>query len=182
MAIVHRAELTPGKLDLIAAWLPGQDWFTDAGPIERVATFRLDDPAGQVGVETFIVSSGDDLFHVPLTYRDAPLQEGSLVGELEHSVLGHRWVYDGPSDPVYVAVTAEAIVTGGHEVGMFLEDGTELPRPDWAASVNGTGSPAADGGALQIVRRLPGDVPAGAPSLDASWPGQAEPVAVAWMG
>jgi hypothetical protein len=182
MAIVHRAELTPGKLDLIAAWLPGQDWFTDAGPIERVATFRLDDPDGRVGIETFIVSSGDAVFHVPLTYRDAPLQEGSPVGEMEHSVLGHRWVYDGPSDPVYVAVTAEAIVTGGHEVGMFFEDGTELPRPDWIASVTGTGTPAKEDATLQVVRRLPGDVPASAPRLDATWAGLSAPVTVAWLG
>lgn len=181
MAIVHRAELTPGKLDLIAAWLPGQGWFTDAGPVERVATFRLDDPDGQVGVETFIVSSGHRLFHVPLTYRAAPLDGGALVGELEHSVLGHRWVYDGPSDPVYVAVTTDAILTGGHEVGMFLEDGTELPRPDWIASVSGTGSPAAEGAGLTIGRTLPGDVPAGAPRLDVTWAGLLEPVAVAWI-
>lgn len=182
MAIIHRAELKPGKLELLAAWLPQQDWFSDAGPLDRAATFRLDDPAGEVGVETFIVSSGDGLFHVPLTYRGAPLAGGTLVGELEHSVLGHRWVYDGPSDPVYVEVTTSTIVTGGRDVEMFLEDGTAVPRPEWLATVTGSGAaPGQTVGSLHVCRGLPGDVPAGAPRLDATWAGQESAVAVAWL-
>ncbi|MDQ5975298.1 MAG: hypothetical protein QG661_2507 [Actinomycetota bacterium] len=147
MAIVHRAELTPTKLELLAAWLPTQAFFEDGGPIDRVATFRLDDPAGEVGVETFIVSSGHRLFHVPMTYRSSPVDDGVLIGEMEHSVLGHRFVYDGPSDPVYVAVTTEAIVTGAQDVDMFFADGT----------------------------------PDGAPRLSATWEGQSDPVALAWL-
>lgn len=182
MAIIHRAELKPGKLELLAAWLPQQGWFTGAGPLDRAATFRLDDPAGQVGIETFIVTSGTGLFHVPLTYRGAPLTDGVLVGELEHSVLGHRWVYDGPSDPVYVEVTTTAIVTAGRDVEMFLEDGTPVPRPEWLASVSGSGlAPGQPVGALHVCRALPGGVPAGAARLDATWSGLASPVSVAWL-
>ena len=182
MAIVHRATLTPHKFDLITRWLPEQPWFESGGAIESLSAFRLDDPDGEVGIETFIVRSGPRAFHVPVTYRNAPLPGGTLVGELEHSALGHRWVYDGPSDEVYVATTAQTIVTGGREVEMFLPDGTPVPRPDSAATVVGTGPPdAAVAGELVVARSLPGDAPAGAPRLVANWPGQDTPVALAWL-
>lgn len=182
VAIVHRAELKPAKLDLISWWLPTQPWFTEDGPVERDATFRLDDPAGEVGIETFLVRSGAFSFHVPLTYRSAPLAEGTLVGELEHSVLGHRWLYDGPSDPVYVATTAAAIAGAGHEVEMFFEDGTQVPRPDWAATVTGSGLPGgAVVGDLVVARAIPAEVPAGAATLDATWAGLDATVTLAWL-
>ena len=45
------------------------------------------------------------VYQVPLTYRGAPLAgaDGALVGTSEHGVLGTRWVYDAPHDPVFVA-------------------------------------------------------------------------------
>ena len=44
------------------------------------------------------------VYQVPLTYRSEPLDgaEEFLVGEMEHSILGHRWCYDATGDPVYV--------------------------------------------------------------------------------
>jgi 1,4-alpha-glucan branching enzyme len=33
---------------------------------------------------------------------------------MEHSVLGSRWVYDGPHDPIYVAGLVDTILTGAH--------------------------------------------------------------------
>lgn len=182
MAIVHRADITPPKLDLIGWWLATQDWFTEDGPVEREAAFRLDDPAGEVGIETFIVRSGAFTFHVPVTYRSEPLADGILVGELEHSVLGHRWVYDGPSDPVYVATTSAAIANGGHEVDMFFEDGTQLPRPDWYASATGSGAGSGEVvGALAVARSVPAPVPPGVATLDVTWGGLASPMTVAWL-
>ena len=92
MALLHRAELRPTKLDLLAAWLPSRRWFH--GPagadIVRVAGFRFDDPAGEVGIETILVRLGDGVHQVPLTYRGAPLDgaDDFLVGTTEHSVLG----------------------------------------------------------------------------------------------
>jgi Maltokinase N-terminal cap domain len=182
MAIVHRAELTPSKLDLLAAWLPGCPWFVAQDPIERISAFRFDDPAGEVGLETFIVGSGTARFHVPLTYRATPLDGGVLVGRLQHSVLGPRWVYDGPSDPVYVAAIHDAIVHGARDVDMVLDDGTPVPRLDWWATATGSGATAEQAaGLLQVARGLPADVPADAPRLSASWPGQEAPTAVAWL-
>jgi Maltokinase N-terminal cap domain len=46
------------------------------------------------------------IHHIPLTYRDDPLQGGEawLIGIAEHSVLGRRWIYDACGDPTYAAV------------------------------------------------------------------------------
>jgi hypothetical protein len=182
MAIVHRAELTPSKIDLVNAWLRGQDWYTGDGAAERESAFRFDDPAGEVGIETFIVRCGDARFHVPLTYRSGPLDGGRLVGELEHSVLGHRWVYDGPSDPVYVAVVTSVIVAGGRDVDMVLDDGTPVPRLEWWATATGSGAARGQAaGTLRVARLLPADAPEDAPRLVASWSMQESPTVVAWL-
>ncbi len=52
---------------------------------------------------------------MPLTYRAAPLDgaEHALLGTMEHSVLGTRWVYDGPHDPVYVGQLMATILGAG---------------------------------------------------------------------
>jgi len=109
MAVIHQTTLTPGKLELIAAWLPRQPWYAAAGAepqLDRAGGFRLDDPDGAVGLEFMVVtdSSGETpvAYHVPLTYRGAPfdLQAAALIGTAEHGVLGTRWIYDGAYDPV----------------------------------------------------------------------------------
>lgn len=106
-AEVHQgATLTPSKLELLATWLPQQPWFdaSDASDVERIAAYRFVDPYGEVGIETLLVRTGGVVYQVPLTYRDAPLEgaEEFVVGEMDHSELGHRWVYDATGDPVYV--------------------------------------------------------------------------------
>jgi len=126
MAIYHVATSTPTKAELIGGWLPAQSW----GPASEVAinvvgSFRFDDPHGQVGLETHLVDAGGTLMQVPLTYRDAPLAGGedALIGELEHSVLGTRWVYDGLGDERFVVMLAAAALTGqGEAVGMAVHD------------------------------------------------------------
>ncbi|GAA2497654.1 hypothetical protein GCM10010393_32210 [Streptomyces gobitricini] len=108
--------MTPGKLELLASWLPTRPWYVSTGnapALSHAGGFRLDDPEGEVGVEFMVVTdeSGDRpvTYHVPLTYRGAPIEEpheddgAALVGTSEHGVLGRRWVYDGTGDPVMVA-------------------------------------------------------------------------------
>ncbi|MFQ4147630.1 hypothetical protein AAGW05_02860 [Arthrobacter sp. LAPM80] len=115
MAIVYAAQLRPSKMELLAAWLPQQPWFAaDAAQLVSLGSFRFDDPDGEVGVESHFLSAGQHVFHVPLTYRGTPLEgaEAFLVGTMEHSVLGHRWVYDATGDPVYAATLSAAIFTG----------------------------------------------------------------------
>ncbi|HET9647974.1 MAG TPA: hypothetical protein VFP34_07055, partial [Microlunatus sp.] len=70
--------------------------------------------------------------------RDAPLTGGpEPVDTLEHSVLGRRWVYDGPFDPVYVAAVTTAILTGGTEAALESPDGTLWPS---RGTARGSGS------------------------------------------
>ncbi|MDQ4502878.1 hypothetical protein [Sinomonas sp. ASV322] len=110
MAVIHRASLVPGKLELVDPWLARQPWGGGSGQLERVGSYRFDDPEGEVGIEGLFVTRGEAVFHVLLTYRDAPLAEaeGRLVGTMQHSVLGTRWVYDGAGDPVAVAALVRA--------------------------------------------------------------------------
>lgn len=111
MSIIHKTTLTPTKLELLALWLKTQPWYAGSGDLEsltRVGGFRLDDPAGEVGIEFMVVldqSTGEPIaYHVPMTYRGAPLNgaDGALIGTSEHGVLGRRWLYDATRDLVYV--------------------------------------------------------------------------------
>ncbi|WP_306371308.1 1,4-alpha-glucan branching protein [Nocardiopsis sp. CC223A] len=106
MAVVHRTTLTPTKLELLRDWLPAQPWYPgERSDPAKAGGFRLDDPQGEVGIEFMVVTDGGAAYHVPLTYRGAPLEgaRDALVGTAEHGVLGRRWVYDGTRDPVLVA-------------------------------------------------------------------------------
>lgn len=118
MAEIHDATISPTKLELLEAWMGEQRWYAAKGRrprLRRLAAWRLDDPAGEVGVETLVVAdeAGPEtvVYQVPLTYRGEPLgsADHALVGTTEHSVLGRRWVYDGPHDPVYAAQLLELV-------------------------------------------------------------------------
>ena len=101
--------------------MPDQRWYARQGAdprLERVGGFRFEDPEGEVGVGVVLVAdraaSPVVVYQVPLTYRGAPEgAEHALIGTMEHSVLGPRWVYDGPHDPVYVAGLVDTILRGG---------------------------------------------------------------------
>lgn len=183
MALIYTdAELTPGKLDLLAAWLPAQTWGASSGEVTRLASYRFDDPAGEVGIETFVVAVGDAVLQIPMTYRGAPLEGGRLVGEMEHSVLGHRYAYDATTDPVYLDAVRRVVVDGGHEADWVMPDGTVLPRFRTSAAVSGTATDAAAAAsaALDVVRR---PLEAGMAQDDdvvgtvtGTWQGQDDPV------
>ncbi|WP_353850472.1 hypothetical protein [Solwaraspora sp. WMMA2056] len=131
MGLLYRAEIQPTKLELLADWLPGRDWSRGlgAGELDRVAAYRFDDPAGQVGIETILVRAGQGpILQVPLTYRDAALPGADewLIGTCEHSVLGRRWVYDGCGDPVYAAALADAILADTGQAAEFVEIDGEI--------------------------------------------------------
>jgi len=126
MALFHRATITPTKADLIAEWAPTRPWGPSApGPVEVIGSYRFDDPDGRVGMETHLVIAEGVLFQVPLTYRDEPLPgaDDALITEMQHSVLGTRWVYDGLRDPLYVVMLAAVAMTGqGEALGMARYD------------------------------------------------------------
>ena len=147
MAVIHNAELRPSKTDAIAAWLPSQPWsgVEEGGALVALGRFRFDDPDGEVGVETYLVRVGDGpVLHVPLTYRGAPLPgaEAFLVTEMDHSVLGRRWVYDAVGDPVYADVLRRAIATGGHEADLEAAPGEGGAAPTKEGTAVGSGSDA----------------------------------------
>jgi hypothetical protein len=127
MAIFHRATVTPTKAELIAEWAPTQTWGpSPADPIDVIGSYRFDDPDGRVGMETHLVAGGGKLMQIPLTYRDAPLEvaEDALITEMQHSVLGPRWVYDGLRDARLVVMLAAVTMTGqGEALGMAVYDG-----------------------------------------------------------
>ncbi|QQD76094.1 hypothetical protein I8920_15065 [Curtobacterium sp. YC1] len=143
MAVIEQATLRPSKAEALAAWLPDQAWsgVVAGAPLEVVGQFRFDDPAGEVGVEVLLVRTEDGrVLQAPLTYRDAPLPgtDAFLVIEMDHSVLGRRWVYDAVGDPVHADVLRRAIVTGGHEAELVLANGAgQRPKDAWAS---GSGS------------------------------------------
>lgn len=130
MAILHRATLTPTKLELLEVWLDRQPW-GGAGALEAVGAYRYDDPQGEVGVEGILVRRGDLLLHVPLSYRGAPLEgaDESLVGTTEHSVLGRRWVYSAAGDPVAVGCFERALHGEQEQATLEVhEDGQVVER------------------------------------------------------
>jgi hypothetical protein len=133
MALFHRATITPTKTELIADWAPAQPWgppATDA--IDVLGSYRFDDPDGRVGMEAHLVTAGDTLLQVPLTYRDEPLEDAddALIAEMQHSVLGTRWVYDGLRDPLFVVMLAAVSMTGqGEALGMAVYDGRWYVAP-----------------------------------------------------
>ena len=203
MALIHAATLSPSKAELIGAWLPTRPWAPEGGSEpELVGSFRFDDPAGEVGLETHLVRLGSQVLQVPLTYRAAPMEgaDDALVGTTDHSALGSRWVYDGCSDPVYVQMAAVATLTGAGQAAEVLvgADGAWTWTPsvrltfrgsvagrvrvaDWHGPVEEDGwaayrSPLAE---LRIARR-----PAAPAHLDGcamlgTWDGQREPVVLA---
>jgi hypothetical protein len=201
MALLHEATLVPSKLELLAAWLPGRSWFTGDADLERTGAYRFDDPAGEVGIETFLVRAGtDDEFQVPMTYRSAALpgKDEFLLGTTEHSVLGTRWVYDGCADHVWASALATAILTGGKEAEEFVDRNGRLEPRAPLATVRGSGTPGTsvpeigavtcfDQGAATVVRvgtlelvvaRVVGAAIEATQTLTGSWAGS-EPVVLA---
>ncbi|MEI4281062.1 CG0192-related protein [Klenkia terrae] len=208
MATIHpSATLVPGKLELLQAWVPTQPWAEglDTSALEQVGAYRFDDPAGEVGTETFLLRTGDGtVLQVPLTYRAQPLDGAELVGTTQHSVLGTRYVHDGPADPVYAAALAAALLTGTPQAELELQTpggpvvreptarvhvdgalGTVGPPPsdaEVAVSTVGTTTVLATGAADLVLLRVLGGAEEGSVGgsvLRGTWTGQDTPVLLA---
>lgn len=145
MSTIFNADLTPTKDELVEGWIGEQRWYPGQGRrprLRQLDSWRLDDPAGEVGIETLVYldDSGSTpvVYQVPLTYRGAPLEggEAALLGEMDHSVLGRRWVYDAPHDPVYVTqllalLRGRATAQDGAVSDTTDPDIVGAPHPAW---------------------------------------------------
>jgi hypothetical protein len=150
MAVIHWTTLKPSKLELLTTWLPTQPWYRGGGTpsLAKAGGFRLDDPAGEVGIELMIVTDTAgpevDAYLVPLTYRATP-GEGTPIGTMDHGVLGMRYAYDGPTDAVFRS-EVDALLRG--EVSPQSQSESDTIDRTVRVAV----SPGATG--VQIVRRL----------------------------
>ncbi|MEE6280618.1 maltokinase N-terminal cap-like domain-containing protein [Georgenia sunbinii] len=115
------ATVDPPFGEFLPPWIARQRWYTAKGRtprLRRVGGLRFQDPAGEVGIETWLLidDAGPQptLYQVPLAYRGAPVPglEHALVATTEHSELGPRWVYDGCHDPVAARVLLGTILNG----------------------------------------------------------------------
>jgi len=143
VAVVHQATLTPSKRDILMAWLPAQPWYRGTGEVTGVDSYRFDDPAGEVGLDTALVGTGDNtILHVPFTYRAEPLAgaDDHLIATPEHSVLGTRYFYDGCCDPVWVTAMVNAILSGGSEAEQIVQTDDGHVRREVTMRVRGSGS------------------------------------------
>jgi hypothetical protein len=144
MAILNRAALRPTKMELLTQWLPDQPWFKEgeSANLQRVGAFRFDDPDGEVGIETLLVAVKGAVFQVPLTYRGSPMHgaDAWLVGTMQHSVLGKRWIYDACADPVYAAALAATILTGQAQAEELSEVDGRLEAIAGSVHVESTGT------------------------------------------
>ncbi len=170
-AHVHpAAKLTPGKMELLSEWLSDQEWFSgDPLQLERVAAFRFVDPDGEVGLDCMIIDSAGSLFHIPVTWRAAPLDDGSLIGTLEHSVLGIRYCYDAPSDPVYMAELARVIREADVDADILAEGSDEVREHTIAVKGTGSVSGHALSGIPLVLRALDGIWPIADAHLIGTW-------------
>ncbi len=145
--------MVPGKLELLSRWMAEQPWYLGKnGPpaLTKAGGFRLDDPMGEVGIEFMFVTDASEeetnIYHVPLSYRDAPLKGAGvgLLGTAEHGVLGRRWIYDGAHDPVVVAgllALAQGASEPQHQNLSDTPDPSVAGRSSGAARLTASGSP-----------------------------------------
>lgn len=203
MAILHQAQVVPTKLELLQSYLHTIEGLgvSDTDELTVLGAYRFDDPAGEVGIETHLLSSSDGrTLHIPLTYRAAPDShlEPWLVGTTEHSVLGTRWCYDGVGDPVYQSALFRSITTNGTQARLevLTDDGVVERKP--TVHVRGSGGPDVDQRSKMRVSRSGVDTTvrsaesvltihhavgqhadAGRPHLSGTWPGVSEPTVLA---
>jgi maltokinase-like protein len=148
------ATLTPSFQEILPAWIARQPWYAGAGvpALRPVGFYRLEDPAGQVGIDTHLVTDGAAVYQIAMTYRGAPLER----------------LADGTTDPAS-ALIAEAVVVyrvwppevaPAIELVRVVAAGPPDDGPDVLGAVAGSWHPAGpDGpaaeGCLAVLRAAP---------------------------
>jgi maltokinase-like protein len=150
------ATLAPSFKQFLPRWVSVQPWYEGTGVpvLTPVGFIRIEDPDGQVGMESHLVSDGRTLYHAPMTYRGRPLADGTgLITTAQHSVLGPRWIYDAEHDPVWVAEVLRLVATGS----------ATLPQvPGGPVGLGVAFGPVPPSAGIEVRRVLtPGPYPAG---------------------
>ena len=124
-ALIYDAELDPTKDDIAARY---------AGIVTLLGSYRLVDPDGEVGIEVLIGSDLDGRgVQLPLTYRSSELDDSHTLIEVDHSVLGRRYVSNALGDPVAVTQIIRTILEG--DDGATRSDGVPA-----ALDIRGSGT------------------------------------------
>lgn len=187
MANIYRAELSPSKTEILRDFLSGRSW-GESGELELLGAYRFDDPAGEVGVECHLVRVGETIYHLPLSYRPAPVEdaEAYLLATMQHSVLGDRFVYDGLADETALDCFRRAICGEQQQAALEIydEDGALSETLPQSVTLSlevdegeepPTGDELLDGTPFTIARTL-GDLD-GVVRLRATWDGDSAVVA-----
>lgn len=131
VAKIYGAELNPTKEDIAARF---------GGIVSLLGSFRLVDPADEVGIEVLIGSDLDGRHaQLPLTYRPSEVDPEHTLTEMDHSVLGRRWVSNALGDPVAVAQLIRTILEA--DDGASRSDGVPA-----ALDIRGSGQPGETAG------------------------------------
>lgn len=169
------ATLTPSFHDFLPVWVAAQSWYLGSGrpSLALVGTYRLEDPAGEAGIETHLVRDGTTTYQVPMTFRGAPFAAAgdragpvtpALIAVAGHSELGTRWIYDAEGDPVWRGEITR-LVRDGRTVESRTGDGDVVTAvtgyPLNAAEL--AGSPA-----IELRRVLAPGEPPSEPPADAA--------------
>lgn len=117
--------LVPHFRDFLPQWIARQRWFRGDGipSVAPVGFIRFEDPVGEVGMETHLLTDGSAVYQIPMTYRGAPTDIDGLIATAEHSVLGTRWIYDATADPVWIG---EVLRLVAHDGATGVEGGRGL--------------------------------------------------------
>ena len=159
MALIYTARLDPDKPEWIRRRLVAHGLPADVDA-EQIGSYRLDDPAGEVGVEAMLLRVGDRLYQTAFAYRGDHPVAGDVVAEADHSVLGRRWIMDAATDPDARRILAAAVRGDIPQARLEMHDesGTHLETrtPDLTLRVVGAGAT----GALEVPVELsePGEV------------------------
>lgn len=124
IAEICQATLTPTKEEMITGLY---------GPHETIGAFRFVDPRGKVGIETLLIRQGGPILQVPVTYRDARIEDRHELAILEHSELGTRHVTRVVADPAAVKEYLRVIIVG--DTNAKRSDGQLSPL-----AIKGTGT------------------------------------------
>ncbi|MFI6479385.1 1,4-alpha-glucan branching protein [Nonomuraea sp. NPDC050663] len=162
MAVVHNTTLKPTKLELLTTWLPTRPWYAGGSAVPRLTKaggFRLDDPAGEVGIEFMVVTDTSGpapvSYLTPLTYRGAALEgaDHALIGTMEHGVLGRRWAYDGCHDPVLVEQLLALIAGRAQAQQQSVSDAPDLEvtRSYTGEALSSTATATDDGAGTKLT-------------------------------